>query len=100
VETWNRSYKISGDMTGSQLSQLYLLFSQAQLPKNPTPVSFSNQSRVKRHAETVPENEREVAFIKLVSFLLRATTNHPQCKSSFIGRLRDKVGPECSSVTP
>lgn len=91
LEIWNRSHMVSGDMTGSQLSQLYLLFPVPQLPKKPASLSFSNQSKVKRHAETIPENEREAAFMKPISLLLRATTNCPHCKSSLIGRLRDKV---------
>lgn len=33
VEIWNRSHKVSGNMTGSHLSQLYLLVPIAQLPK-------------------------------------------------------------------
>lgn len=67
VEIWNRSHKVSGNMTGSHLSQSYLLVPIAQLPQKPACLSFSNQSRVKRHAEPVPENEREAAFIKPIA---------------------------------
>lgn len=66
-------------------------FQQLSSQKWPSFLSFSNQSRVKRNAETIPENEREADFIQPISLLLRAATNSPQCKSSLICRLRDKV---------
>lgn len=66
-------------------------FQQLSSQKRPSSLSFSNQSRVKRNAETIPENERKADFIQPISLLLRAATNSPQCKSSLIRRLRDKV---------
>lgn len=72
-------------------SLLVFATSHSSAHKKTSLLSFSNQSKVKRNTENVPESEREADFRQSISLLLRATANRPWCKSSLIGKLRDKA---------